>query len=76
MAEEELHLIRRLYSRQGFIDEVYDRLPAAGRLVEAYWSVEGDHQTYFGCTRYSGFESFKTVLSKARRKKIARLNSQ
>ena len=71
MAEEELHLIKRLYSRQGFIDEVYHRLPITGRLVEAYWSVEGDHQTYFGCTRYSGFESFKTVLSKARKKRFS-----
>lgn len=70
MSQDERDLIRLLYSRQGFIDEVYRRLPAEGTLVSAYWSVEDDHQTYFGCTKYAGIESFKTVLSKARRKRF------
>ena len=70
MSQDERQLIRVLYSRQGFIEEVYRRLPAEGTLVAAYWSVEYDHETYFGCTKYSGIESFKTVLSKARRKRF------
>ena len=71
MSDKEKRLIRTLYSRDGFIEEVYSRRASKGTLVEAYWSVEGDHQTYFGCTRYSGFESFKTVLSKARKKRFS-----
>ena len=37
-------------------------------MVEAYWDVEYDHMTFFNRHRYSGHDSIKTVLSKARRK--------
>jgi len=58
-------------TREGFIDEVYTRLPAEKTMVEAYWSVEYDHMSFFDRPRYSGHESFKTVLSKARRRKVS-----
>ena len=64
-----IRLMRKLSTRQGFIDEVYTRLPAEKTMVEAYWSVEYDHMSFFDRPRYSGHESFKTVLSKARKLK-------
>jgi len=59
-----IRLMRKLSTRQGFIDEVYTRLPAEKTMVEAYWSVEYDHMSFFDRPRYSG-----TVLSKARKLK-------
>ena len=38
---------------------------------DAYWDVEYDHMTFFNRHRYSGHDSFKTVLSKARRKGVS-----
>ena len=58
-------------TREGFIDEVYKRLPAHRTMVDAYWDVEYDHMTFFNRHRYSGHDSFKTVLSKARRKRVS-----
>ena len=58
-------------TREGFIDEVYQRLPAHRTMVDAYWDVEYDHMTFFNRHRYSGHDSFKTVLSKARRKRVS-----
>ena len=66
-----IKLMRKLSTREGFIDEVYTRLPAEKTMVEAYWSVEYDHMSFFDRPRYSGHESFKTVLSKARRRKVS-----
>jgi len=59
--------------REGLTDEVYQRsrLPAHRTMVDAYWDVEYDHMTFFNRHRYSGHDSFKTVLSKARRKGIS-----
>ncbi len=39
-------------------------------MVDAYWDVEYDHMTFFNRHRYSGHDSFKTVLSKARKKRV------
>ena len=55
--------------REGFIDEVYTRLPTHRSMVDAHWAVEYDHMSFFDRPRYSGHESFKTQVSKARRKK-------
>lgn len=65
-----IRMMRKLSTRQGFIDEVYTRLPAEKTMVEAYWSVEYDHMSFFDRPRYSGHESFKTQLSKARKKRF------
>ena len=48
-------------------------LPRLRRLGcrDAYWDVEYDHMTFFNRHRYSGHDSFKTVLSKARRKRFS-----
>ena len=40
-------------------------------VLDAYWDVEYDHMTFFNRHRYSGHDSFKTVLSKARRKRFS-----
>jgi len=40
-------------------------------MEDAYWDVEYDHMTFFNRHRYSGHDSFKTVLSKARRKGVS-----
>ena len=61
----------KISTRQGFIDEVYTRLPGEKTMVEAYWSVEYDHMSFFDRPRYGGHESFKTVLSKARKKRFS-----
>ena len=39
--------------------------------LAAYWDVEYDHMTFFNRHRYSGHDSFKTVLSKARRNGVS-----
>ena len=56
-------------TRNGVIDEVYTRLPVHRSMVDAYWAVEYDHMSFFDRPRYSGHESFKTQLSKARKKR-------
>lgn len=66
-----IKLMRKLSTREGFIDEVYQRLPAHRTMVDAYWDVEYDHMTFFNRHRYSGHDSFKTVLSNARRKRVS-----
>ena len=67
-----IRLMRKLSTREGFIDEVYTRLPEHRTMVNAYWDVEYDHMTFFNRPRYSGHDSFKTQLSKARKLKIQR----
>ena len=37
---------------------------------DAYWDVEYDHMVFFNRHRNSGHDSYKTVLSKARRKGV------
>ena len=69
-------MMRKLSTREGFIDEVYHRLPAHRNMIDAYWSVEYDHISFFNRQRYSGHESFKTVLSKARKKHLKKLNDE
>ena len=64
-----IRLMRKLSTRDGFIEEVYQRLPTHPTMVEAYWSVEFDHMTFFDRPRYSGHDSFKTQVSKARKRK-------
>lgn len=43
MSDKEKRLIRTLYSRDGFIEEVHRRQASKGTLIQAYWSVEEDH---------------------------------
>ena len=64
-----IRLMRKLSTREGFIDEVYHRLPFHRSMVNSYWDVEFDHMDFFNRPRYSGHESFKSSLSKARKKK-------
>lgn len=66
-----IKLILKLSTREGFIDKVYKRLPGHKTMVDAYWDVEYDHMTLFNRHKYSGHDSFKTVLSKARRNKVS-----
>ena len=64
-----IRLMRKLSTREGFIDEVYTRLPTHRSMVDAYWEVEYEHMSFFDRPRYSGHESFKTQVSKARKQK-------
>ena len=64
-----IRLMRKLSTREGFIDEVLNRLPLYKSQIDSYWSVEHDHMTFFDRPRYSGHESFKTQVSTARRQK-------
>jgi hypothetical protein len=61
----------KLFTRDGFIVEVYHALPDYRTIVDVCWGVECDHMSFFDRPRYSGHESFKTVLSKARRKRFS-----
>ena len=62
-----IRLMRKLSTREGFIDEVYTRLPTHRSMVDAYWEVEYEHMSFFDRPRHSGHESFKTQVSKARK---------
>ena len=64
-----IRLMRKLSTREGFIHEVYTRLPQHRTMVNSYWDVEYDHMSFFNRPRYSGHDSFKTQLSKARKQK-------
>lgn len=68
-----IRLMRKLSTREGFIDEVYTRLPTHRSMVDAYWEVEYEHMSFFDRPRYSGHESFKTQVSKARKQKRQQL---
>ena len=59
-----LSLARKISTREGFVDEYLDRLSQSPTCGDAYWSVEEDHETIFGRTRYNGHDTFKVVLSK------------
>ena len=59
-----LDLAPKISTREGFIDEYFQRLPAHHSNGDAYWSVEHDHMTVFGRTRYNGHENFASVLSR------------
>ena len=63
-----IRLMRKLSTREGFIDEVYTRLPTHRSMVDAHWAVEYDHMNFFNRPRYGGHDSFKTQLSKVRKK--------
>ncbi len=59
-----LNLAPKISTREGFIDEYFDRLPQFHSNGDAYWSVEHDHMSVFGRTRYNGHENFASVLSR------------
>jgi hypothetical protein len=42
-----LDLAPKISTREGFIDEYFQRLPAHHSNGDAYWSVEHDHMTVF-----------------------------
>ena len=44
--------------------EYFQRLKDHDTRANAYWSVEHDHMSIFGRTRYNGHEVFATVLSR------------
>ena len=47
-----------------FISEYFQLLKDHDTRANAYWSVEHDHMSIFGRTRYNGHEVFATVLSR------------
>ena len=62
--EKQIELMRKLRTRQGFIDHYFSLMPIAKNQKEAYWLTEDLHTTLFGFERYSGYESFKVQLTK------------
>ena len=59
-----LDLAPKLSTRDGFVDEYFVRLKHHETRANAYWSVEHDHMSIFGRTRYNGHEVFASVLSR------------
>ena len=59
-----LELAPKISTREGFVEEYFKRLPEHESNANAYWSVEHDHMSIFGRTRYNGHEVFATVLSR------------
>jgi len=59
-----LDLAPKISTRQGFIEEYFERLSDHPSNGDAYWSVEHDHMSVFGRTRYNGHENFASVLSR------------
>jgi len=59
-----LDLAPKISTREGFIGEYLDRLSDHTSTSDAYWSVEHDHMSVFGRTRYNGHDNFASVLSR------------
>lgn len=59
-----LELAPKISTREGFVDEYFTRLKDHETRANAYWSVEDDHISIFGRTRYNGHEVFASVLSR------------
>jgi len=59
-----LQLAPKISTREGFVDEYFQRLKDHDTRANAYWSVEHDHMSIFGRTRYNGHEVFASVLSR------------
>ena len=54
----------KISTRDGCVDEYFDRLKHHDTNANAYWSVEHDHMSLFGRTWYNGHEVFASVLSR------------
>tara|TARA_R110002050_G_scaffold87919_4_gene186012 strand:- start:547 stop:795 length:249 start_codon:yes stop_codon:yes gene_type:complete len=59
-----LEIAPKISTKNGFIDEYLQRLSNHTSTSDAYWSVEDDHMTVFGRTRYNGHENFASVFSR------------
>ena len=51
-----LELAPKISTRDGFVDEYFVRLKHHDTRANSYWSVENDHMSIFGRTRYNGHE--------------------
>jgi hypothetical protein len=65
-----LELAPTISTKDGFIGEYLKRLSKHSTTSDAYWSVEHDHMTVFGRTRYNGHENFASVFSRWNKKRI------
>ena len=63
-----IKLMRKLSTREGFIDEDHHQ-PTT--MVDAYWDVEYIYMIHFNGTDKAPSDSFKSVLSKARKKRFS-----
>tara|TARA_R110002153_G_scaffold168261_1_gene320974 strand:+ start:314 stop:562 length:249 start_codon:yes stop_codon:yes gene_type:complete len=59
-----IELAPKISTREGFVEEYFVRLKDNDTNANAYWSVEDDHMSLFGRTRYNGHEVFSSVLSR------------
>lgn len=67
--EDRLRLARRIYSREGFLEEFLDRLGDGRTLSEIYYQLEQDHDDLFGEFKFPTLNAFCVWRSKKRRKK-------
>ena len=66
-AEDRLLLARRIYTREGFLQELLDRL-GDGRTASAiYYELEEDHDDLFGEFKFPTLNAFSVWKSKRRR---------
>ena len=68
-----LRLAPKISTREGFVEEYFVRLKDSDTNANAYWSVEHDHMSIFGRTRYNGHEVFASVLSRWNNKRRSEL---
>jgi len=69
-----IELAPKISTRDGFVDEYFQRLKDHDTRANAYWSVEHDHMSIFGRTRYNGHEVFASVLSRWNNKRRSDLS--
>lgn len=65
--EERLRLARRIYTREGFLEEFLDRLGDGSTLTEIYYQLEEDHDSLFGEFKFPTLNAFSVWRSKRRR---------
>tara|TARA_Y100001937_G_C7085598_1_gene315200 strand:+ start:629 stop:880 length:252 start_codon:yes stop_codon:yes gene_type:complete len=68
-----LDIAPKISTKDGFIHEYLERLSDYETTGDAYWSVENDHMSVFGRTRYNGHENFSSVLSRWNSKRRGKL---
>jgi hypothetical protein len=64
------HLIKCL-DNVGFINEVQSRVSKSCNLNAAYNDVENEMEHYFGKRKFSDYATFRVILSRHNKKKLA-----
>ena len=67
--EERLRLARRIYTREGFLEEFLERLGDGRTAASIYYELEEDHDDLFGEFKFPTLNAFSVWRSKKRRAK-------